>query len=436
MSLKEAVSLALTSMKTGKMRSMLTLLGIIIGISSVITILTLGHALKTQTMGSLDSMGINNLNVQVQSREEAKESESDYLHSSAPIKDPTALISTSNIGQIQQRFPGDITGVMYSRLIPGQGDTEIVDAATGPLGTHNAKAVLVAGNEEYLPMSGVGIQHGRGLEEQDLSEARHVAVISPKVFKDLFAEDVNRALGSEIRFTHSTGTISLMVVGVSEDPKGGLLMGNMSEPTVVVPYPLQEMFSGEFDDATTADGFTSVSFRIAKGADKGMVKKELQNYFDRLYQSNEDYLAKVSDNEKDMEAINKVLGSISMAVAAIGGISLLVGGIGVMNVMLITVTERTREIGVRKALGARSRDIKLQFIIEAMIVCLIGGLIGVGLGSVFGMIGAQLMGEFVLPPVSAVIISLGFCLGIGLFFGYYPAAKAAKMNPIEALRYE
>ena len=123
-------------------------------------------------------------------------------------------------------------------------------------------------------------------------------------------------------------------------------------------------------------------------------------------------------------------------IAAIGGISLLVGGIGVMNIMLITVTERTREIGVRKALGARRRDIRLQFVTEAIIVCLIGGLIGVVLGSVAGMIGSSLMGYFVFPPLGAIVVSLLFALAIGLFFGYYPAGKAAKLDPIEALRYE
>lgn len=436
MNLREAITLALTSMKTGKMRSMLTLLGIIIGIGSVITILTLGHALKTQTMGSLDAMGINNLNVQVQDRDEEKNSESQYMYSMNPVKDPSALVTNSHIQQIQQRFPADISGVMYSRHIPSQGDIDIVDAASGSLATKSARGVAVAANEDFLSMSGISVQHGRGIVEQDLTEARHVAVISPKIFTDLFNDDPERALGSEIRFTHSSGTASFLVVGVSADPKGGLLMGDMSEPQLIIPYPLQELFPSEHDDVVSSEGFSSVSFRVANGADKQMVKSELQQYFDRVYASNEDYRAKVSDNEKEMEAINKVLGSISMAVAAIGGISLLVGGIGVMNVMLITVTERTREIGVRKALGARSRDIKLQFIIEAMIVCLIGGLIGVLIGSAFGMIGAQLMGEFVFPPISAIVISLGFCMGIGLFFGFYPAAKAAKMNPIEALRYE
>ena len=122
--------------------------------------------------------------------------------------------------------------------------------------------------------------------------------------------------------------------------------------------------------------------------------------------------------------------------SAIGGISLLVGGIGVMNIMLITVTERTREIGVRKALGATQNDIRVQFIVEAMLVCLIGGIIGVILGGAIGMIASSAVLDMTWPPISAVIFALLFSLATGVFFGAYPASKAAKMQPIEALRYE
>ena len=136
------------------------------------------------------------------------------------------------------------------------------------------------------------------------------------------------------------------------------------------------------------------------------------------------------------ESFNAVLDGISSAISAIAGISLLVGGIGVMNIMLVTVTERTREIGIRKALGATRGAIRLQFVVEAMMVCLVGGILGVLLGGGLGMLGAKLLGTFVFPPLSAVLLALGFSLAIGLFFGYYPANKAAKLDPIDALRYE
>ena len=134
--------------------------------------------------------------------------------------------------------------------------------------------------------------------------------------------------------------------------------------------------------------------------------------------------------------MSEMMGTITTAVSVIAGIALLVGGIGVMNIMLVSITERTREIGTRKALGATNANIRTQFIVEAMIMCLIGGIIGIICGILLGSLGAKILGYAASPSISSIIVSLGFSLAIGIFFGYYPANKAAKMNPIDALRYE
>ena len=140
--------------------------------------------------------------------------------------------------------------------------------------------------------------------------------------------------------------------------------------------------------------------------------------------------------ESIIASVNDMMGTLSIAIAVIAAISLLVGGIGVMNIMLVSVTERTREIGTRKALGATNANIQMQFVVESALICLVGGVIGIILGAAFGYLGSTLLGVPTLPDLGSVALAAGFSLAVGIFFGYYPASKAAKMDPIEALRYE
>ena len=186
----------------------------------------------------------------------------------------------------------------------------------------------------------------------------------------------------------------------------------------------------------SAEGYYSINAMTRQGADSRHLAGEFEDYFNRYYTRNEDYRIMAVSLDSLIDQYTSMMGTVQIAIAVIAAISLLVGGIGVMNIMLVSVTERTREIGTRKALGAKNSAIRMQFIVESVIICLIGGLIGIAVGMALGYGGAKLLGFPATPSLSAILIVVGFSMAIGIFFGYYPANKAAKLDPIEALRYE
>ena len=184
------------------------------------------------------------------------------------------------------------------------------------------------------------------------------------------------------------------------------------------------------------DGYSSFTVVSSSQENTSKFLTETKNFFASYYTRNNSYTITASNMESMIESMTSMVSTISVAISIIAGISLLVGGIGVMNIMMVSITERTREIGTRKALGATNRSIRLQFIIEAMIICLIGGIIGVIVGVSLGSLGAKILGYDASPDTFIILGAVAFSMCIGVFFGYYPANKAAKLNPVEALRYE
>ncbi|AIG63659.1 hypothetical protein CATYP_02030 [Corynebacterium atypicum] len=451
MSIGESIKLALTSLRTNKMRSMLTLLGVIIGIAAVIAILTLGKSLQVQTNSSLDDFGVNDVTVQVQPRPVDREAEetgasvsvgpadesdgpegaSAETITSGPV-DPDSMITPEMVDDLRSRFGDRIEGVAISQSAPGTAQLE--------RGFNHAKSEVRLVNQDVMGLEKLQPAAGRLITREDIDGQRPVAVLAQDMVDKLFAGDAQAALGQELDMTINDQFLTLSVVGVYESTASDGLLTAQSDSDLFLPITLSSQLVDpglpQAAHITTDGSVPAMRVRAKEGVDGERLGQDVQAWLDARYADNTRFRGKVLDLKKEVESLNDLMATMSMALSAIGGISLLVGGIGVMNIMLITVTERTREIGVRKALGARRRDIRVQFIVEAMIVCLIGGLLGVLIGGVAGMAGASALGTLVFPPLSGVLVSLLFAMAVGLFFGYYPAGKAAKLDPIEALRYE
>ncbi|APT93181.1 ABC transporter permease [Corynebacterium phocae] len=422
MSINESIRMALGSLYTNKMRSLLTLLGVIIGIAAVISILTLGHAVRGSIQEDLNRLGANNFNVSVVNRPNSLEEQDDFTYMGGPGPlDEADMITPEMLDGVKAVLGPQISGV----IIGGE--------SIHPVKIDGSRAFVQPTNPDFVTLSEYSIEAGRSLSEEDIKARRHVALLPVSLAVELFSspgDAISKVITIE---PESTGAVDLQIIGVFEKVKSSALTGNYETTELLVPYSLEAILS---DESGSGNAFRSVSISANSDYDKQSVGTVLQKTFDAIYQDNPDFEIKIDDYSRELATFNETVTVISAVVAAIGGISLLVGGIGVMNIMLITVSERTREIGVRKALGARRRDIRLQFIVEAVVVCMVGGIIGVILGSAGGMVGAVLAGGFVFPPWYAIVIAMGFSLVIGVSFGYYPAGKAAKLDPIEALRYE
>lgn len=423
MNIRESLRLAASSLNTNRLRSLLTLLGIIIGIMAVIVIMTLGQGLQQKTLSGLQGVGTTTHMVMVHERpDEELDSEDPFAaFDQMPAFDEENAMTLEKLQDLQAHFGPRVTGVD----IEAGGDGEAVYGDT-PVSI-GINPVLATS----LEMRGVEVEYGRGISQDEIDGQRPLAVATMPLVEALFDGDPQAALGKriDVQFNGEIGVFT--IIGVAKEvSQGGFISGPQSYADIYIPATAA--------DRVGVQGTWSPFFSVRSDPeeDTAVFQADLQRYLDRLYAGNKDYTAQVLDIGDQIQELMGVFRIMSSVLSAIAGISLLVGGIGVMNIMLITVTERTREIGVRKALGATQNDIRMQFIIEAMMVCLLGGVIGVVLGGLIGMAGTAAFDAFTVPPLGAVLFALLFSLVIGVFFGAYPASRAAKMQPVDALRYE
>lgn len=430
----ENIRMAITSLLANKSRALLTMLGIIIGIASVIAITTVGNSLTVSVSTSMQSLGASNVTVNVSKREKEQDKrengikfgELSYSRSMTKLD----YITDDMLYSLLDRFKEEVEAISIS---------ETSGSPTVKEGNKSADLNIIGVSQGYFVANDINLLAGRLISDEEALNKRTVAIVSDEFLQDIWGmtadNGYDEALGKNFIAEINNQDIQMTIIGVYEKQMGDaeqmeILMGIANTGTnCYIPLKTAQ-------EINHTEGYKTVSVIAKVDTDSDKLANSIENYLKGFYRDNSYYTINAYSMASMVSIMSDMMNTITLAISIIAGIALLVGGIGVMNIMLVSITERTREIGTRKALGATNGSIRTQFIIESMIMCFIGGAIGVVLGIVAGLFGAHLLGYDAAPSMSSIVTSLIFSLGIGLFFGYYPANKAAKMNPIDALRYE
>lgn len=380
--------MAISSILSNKMRSFLTMLGVIIGVTAVITLIALGQGSIQRVSSQIESLGTNLIVINI----------TGGRNRSVTREDLNRIKEISDVSEIAPVLSGGVT----------------VKA-----GNMNANTSLEATTPGYQQVRNTYVQLGRFLLQNDLDMRFRVAVVGVDVADELFGR--RDVIGEEI----SINGVEFTIIGILEE-KGSSVAGS-DDNRVIIPLTTGQRLLRNMEVRTFY-----VSTQSPDAVNR--VVGEIERFLTRKF--NDENSFRVFNQTQLLSTINEATATLTMMLSGIAGISLLVGGIGIMNIMLVSVTERTREIGIRKAIGAKKRDILVQFLIESAVISGLGGVLGI----IVGFMGANFLSSILNIPVAisadVVLLATGFSVGVGIIFGLYPASKAASLNPIDALRYE
>lgn len=412
---KHLYKTAFTGLKTNKVRSFLTILGIVIGISAIILIFSLGKGVESLITSELSGMGADTIVIRPGQEPKGLNDLTETLFlDSLKERDVEALKRKSNVPHLSKIAPA----VIVTGSVSYRGETY--------KGTNFGWTADLMGE-----MFGADLEEGVLFDDRDIRNKASVVVIGQKVKKELFGEEKD-VLGKNIRIKGR----NLRVIGIFSS-RGQVSSFNIDE-IVLIPYSTAQIYlmgiNHYHEIITKADAPENVAKTVRD------IEETLREQHDITDPSKDDFF--VVTPEGMLDQIGSILDALTIFLSAVVGIALVVGGVGVMNIMLVSVTERTKEIGLRKAIGATNKDILTQFLFEAMILTVTGGVIGILLGASLSLVTTILIVSFstyswtFVFPFGAAILGIVVSAGIGLIFGIYPARKASQKSPIEALRYE
>ncbi len=399
----ENMQMAFAAIRANKMRSFLTMLGIIIGIGSVISIVSIGDTMRKMFADLYKNIGITQAYISIGYWVDDVR-QSDYF-------------TLDDLERVKEVFGSDVAYI----------DSNAYVSAEASCGHTKLQFDYSGIDYNYQDVQPVNIVYGRYLNEGDIKARRKNVVMDTDSAMKLFG--VENAVGKTFRTTIYGSTDEYMVVGVYRkdlSPFEAMMLGQSDKGEAMIPYTILTWPN---------DYFYYLHIFASEEIDMDEFYDRLLAYVAKLKgRETEDYY--INTAAQEMGSVDAMMGGLSAAVGGIAAISLLVGGIGIMNIMLVSVTERTREIGIRKSLGACTRDIMIQFLTESAILSACGGVIGILLGTLLVSAGSMLLGVTAVIRPGVVVLAVGFSAVVGIFFGMYPASKAAKKDPIEALRYE